>query len=106
MSFPPFILPCFTVNKRTLTTDVQSVVEPCNIAVYLHSKKLYFHSISRLSCNKYIKCTIWVPAQIDLYRTRAGAETGCYCHGSLCLPESTRGLLTQRKVNAMQMLSF
>ena len=53
MSFPPFILPRFTVNKHALATAVQSVIEPCNIAVYLHSKKLYFHSISRASCNKY-----------------------------------------------------
>ena len=53
MSFPPFILPCFTVNKRALMTAVQSVVQQCNIAVYLHSKKLYFHSIYCASCNKH-----------------------------------------------------
>ena len=34
MSFPPFI-------HCELTTAVQSVVEPCNMAVYLHSQKLY-----------------------------------------------------------------
>ena len=37
MSFPPFILPRSTVYNYALTTTVQSVVEPCNIAVYLHS---------------------------------------------------------------------
>ena len=45
MSFPPFILLRLTVHcslfHRTLTTAVQSVDEPCNIAVYLHSQKLY-----------------------------------------------------------------
>ena len=44
MSFPPFILLRFTVNKRlepcTLTTAVQPVVEPCDIAVYSHSTPL------------------------------------------------------------------
>ena len=48
MSFPPFILPCLTVAA------VQSVVDPCNIALYLHSKNPYLHSISRTSCNKHV----------------------------------------------------
>ena len=37
---------------RSLTTAVESVVEPRNIAVYLHSQKLYLHSISCASFNK------------------------------------------------------
>ena len=45
MSFPPFIL-------THADTAVQSVVEPCNFAVYLHSKNPYLHLISRTSCNK------------------------------------------------------
>ena len=40
--------------RRTLSTAVQSVVEPCNVVVYLHSQKLYLHSISQASCNKHI----------------------------------------------------
>ena len=45
----------YTGSRFTaLTIAVQSVGEPCNIAVYLHSQKLYFHSISRTSCNKYV----------------------------------------------------
>ena len=48
MSFPPFILPHLTVYNRALTTAVQSVVDPCNNAVYLHSKNPYLHSISQV----------------------------------------------------------
>ena len=40
--------------SRQLYNQLEYIVEPCNIAVYLRSKKLYFHSISRVLCNKYI----------------------------------------------------
>ena len=53
MSFPPFILPSF---HRALATAVQPVVDPCNIALYLPSHKLYLHSTSHASCNKAIYC--------------------------------------------------
>ena len=51
---PPFILSHLTCRLTVLTTAVQSVVDPCNIAVYLHTKNPYLHSISRTSCNKTI----------------------------------------------------
>ena len=54
MSFPPFILPRLTVVWPCTDAAVQSVVDPCNIALYFHSKNPYLNSISRTSCNKYI----------------------------------------------------
>ena len=53
MSFPPFILPRLTVVWPRADAAVQSVVDPCNIFLYLYSKNLYLHSISHTSCNKY-----------------------------------------------------
>ena len=41
----------------SLTYFVQQVVEVCNIAVYLHSKKLYFDLISCTSYNKHMLYT-------------------------------------------------
>ena len=38
MSFPPFILPRLTVVSPCTDAAVQLVVDPCNIALYLHSK--------------------------------------------------------------------
>ena len=50
-----FILPGFTINKCISpcmrTTAVQSVVEPCNIAEYLYSKKLYFQYLEHRVIN-------------------------------------------------------
>ena len=40
MSFP-FILPRLTVVGPHADAAVQSVVDPCNMALYLHSKNLY-----------------------------------------------------------------
>ena len=48
MSFPPFILPSFD----RADTALQSVVDPCNIAVYLHS-------ISRASGNHAHYSLLW-----------------------------------------------
>ena len=53
MSFPPFILSLTVVSLRA-DTAVQTVVEPCNIAVYLHPQNPYLHSISRTSRNKFV----------------------------------------------------
>ena len=48
----------FNCRLTALTTAVQSVVDPCNIAVYLHSQKLYLLSISRASCNNNQYCSM------------------------------------------------
>ena len=39
---------------------VQSVVDPCNIGLYLHSKNPYLHSISRTSCNNRSYCVLCI----------------------------------------------
>ena len=51
MSFSPFVLPRLTVVWPCADVTVQSVVELWNIAVYLHSKNPYLHSISHILCN-------------------------------------------------------
>ena len=49
MSFPPFIR--FTPRWRSFSC---SVVDPCNIVLYLHSPNPYLHSMSCTLCSKYI----------------------------------------------------
>ena len=46
MSFPPLILPRSTVVSPPADAAVQSVIDPCDIALHLHSKDPYLHSIS------------------------------------------------------------
>ena len=76
MSFPPFILPRLTVVWPHADAAVQSVVEPCNIAVYLHSKNPYLHSISHVLCNKLMYTQTHGPGpEKEVSRTPDGAGT-------------------------------
>ena len=63
MSSPPFILPRLTVVSPRTDAAVQSVVDPCNIVLYLHSKNPYLHSISRTSWNKQRYHTVQQPIE-------------------------------------------
>ena len=68
-----------------MTTAVQSVVEPCNIAVYLHSQKLYLHSISCTSCNKYIYYSIlYIFITRYLYESDVNTKTSTCVNDYLC----------------------
>ena len=53
MSCAPFILQRLTVVWPRADAAVQSVVDPRNIGLYLHSKNPYLHLISRTLCNKH-----------------------------------------------------
>ena len=51
MNFSPFILPRLTVVLPRADAAVQSVVDPCNNALYLHIPKPIF--------GEYFKCFMW-----------------------------------------------
>ena len=53
LEFSTIFSAALTVVSLHADAAVQSVVEPCNIAVYLHHQKLYLHSISRALCTKH-----------------------------------------------------
>ena len=83
MSFPPFILPRLTVVSSFADAAVQSVVEPCNIALYLHSQNTYLHSISVVMfCTLLSPPWVWVLCALVKYVCfcviRAGVIKGCF----------------------------
>ena len=74
MSFPPFILPRSTINKCVLTTAVQSVVELCNIAVYLHSQSTSNTNIGYYTGSRSVRLDVFTSLSILKNQTRKNIQ--------------------------------